>query len=434
MQVSVETTQGLERRLTITVPAESVDNAVKSRLQQLAKTQRINGFRPGKVPVSVIKKRYGQAVRQEVAGDVMQQNFYQAIVQEKINPAGMPSFELTKDQDGEDLEFVAKFEVYPEVEVKGVDDIEIEKTVVEIADEDLDNMLETLQKQHGEWKEVKRKARKDDRMVIDFVGTIDGEEFDGGKAEDFTLELGKDRMIPGFEKPLVGAKKGEEVIVDVTFPEDYHAEALKGKEAQFTVNVKKVEGLTLPKVDEEFAKLFGIEDGDVEALKAEVRKNMERELGQTLKTQLKEEVIAKLLEKNELDLPAALVDQEVNALREQAKQRFSQQGGGQNLPDLPAELFSDNAKRRVSIGLLLGEVIKQNELKADEERVKEMIETAASAYEDPSEVVEYYNNNQELMQQMQNVALEEQAIEWVLEQAKVTEVTKAFDEVMNKQA
>jgi len=433
MQVSVETTQGLERRLTITVPAESVDNAVKSRLQQLAKTQRINGFRPGKVPVSVIKKRYGQAVRQEVAGDVMQQNFYQAIVQEKINPAGMPSFELTKDQDGEDLEFVAKFEVYPEVEVKGVDDIEIEKTFVEIADEDLDNMLETLQKQHGEWKEVKRKARKDDRMVIDFVGTIDGEEFDGGKAEDFTLELGKDRMIPGFEKPLVGAKKGEEVIVDVTFPEDYHAEALKGKEAQFTVNVKKVEGLTLPKVDEEFAKLFGIEDGDVEALKAEVRKNMERELGQTLKTQLKEEVIAKLLEKNELDLPAALVDQEVNALREQAKQRFSQQGGGQNLPDLPADLFKDNAQRRVSIGLLLGEIIKQNDLKADQEKVDSLIETMASAYEDPQEVVDYYKNNQELMQQMQNVALEEQAIEWVVGQAKVTEVNKPFDEVMNKQ-
>ena len=433
MQVSVETTQGLERRLTITVPAESVDNAVKSRLQQLAKTQRINGFRPGKVPVSVIKKRYGQAVRQEVAGDVMQQNFYQAIVQEKINPAGMPSFELTKDQDGEDLEFVAKFEVYPEVEVKGVDDIEIEKTFVEIADEDLDNMLETLQKQHGEWKEVKRKARKDDRMVIDFVGTIDGEEFDGGKAEDFTLELGKDRMIPGFEKPLVGAKKGEEVIVDVTFPEDYHAEALKGKEAQFTVNVKKVEGLTLPKVDEEFAKLFGIEDGDVEALKAEVRKNMERELGQTLKTQLKEEVIAKLLEKNELDLPAALVEQEVNALREQAKQRFSQQGGGENLPDLPADLFKDNAQRRVSIGLLLGEIIKQNDLKADQEKVDSLIETMASAYEDPQEVVDYYKNNQELMQQMQNVALEEQAIEWVVGQAKVTEVNKPFDEVMNKQ-
>lgn len=434
MQVSVETTQGLERRLTITVPAESVDSAVKSRLQQLAKTQRINGFRPGKVPVSVIKKRYGQAVRQEIAGDVMQQNFYQAVVQEKLQPAGMPKFELTKDEDGQDFEFVASFEVYPEVEVKGVSDLEIEKPVVEIKDEDLDSMMETLQKQHASWKEVKRKAKKDDRVVIDFVGSIDGEEFEGGKAEDFTLELGKGRMIDGFEKPIVGAKAGEEVTVEVTFPEDYHAEALKGKDAVFQVTVKKVEGQQLPKVDDEFAKLFGIEDGGVDALKAEVRKNMQRELDQTLKTQVKEDVIAKLVEANEVDIPQALIDQEVNALREQAKQRFSQQGGGQNMPELPAELFTDNAKRRVSIGLLLGEIIKQNELKADDAKVNDMIETQASAYEDPQEVIEYYKNNQELMQQMQNVALEEQAIEWVLDQAKVKEVSKGFDEVMNKQA
>ena len=317
--------------------------------------------------------------------------------------------------------------------MKGVEEIELEKTVVEISDADLDNMMETLQKQHGEWKEVRRKARKDDRVVIDFVGTVDGEEFEGGKAEDFTLELGKGRMIPGFEEPLVGAKKGEEVTVDVTFPEDYHAEALKGKAAQFAVSVKKVEGLTLPKVDEEFAKLFGIEDGDVEALKAEVRKNMERELSTTLKNELKEAVIAKLIEKNEMDVPAALIEQEINALREQAKQRFSQQGGGANMPELPGDLFKDNAKRRVTIGLLLGEIIKQNELKADQEKVDSLIETMASAYEDPQEVVEYYKNNQELMQQMQNVALEEQAIEWVVSKAKTTDVTKAFDEVMNKQ-
>ena len=287
MQVSVETTQGLERRLTITVPADTVDSAVKSRLQQLAKTQRINGFRPGKVPVNVIKKRFGQAVRQEVAGDVMQQNFYQAVIQEKIQPAGMPKFELTKDEDGQDLEFTASFEVYPEVEVKGVSDIEIEKPVVEITDEDLDNMMETLQKQHATWKEVKRKAKKDDKVIIDFVGSIDGEEFEGGKAEDFALELGKDRMIPGFEKPLVGAKAGEEVTIEVTFPEDYHAENLKGKDAVFQTTVKKVEGLNLPKVDEEFAKLFGVEEGGVDALKAEVRKNMQRELNQTLKAQVK---------------------------------------------------------------------------------------------------------------------------------------------------
>ena len=434
MQVSVETTQGLERRLTITVPADSVDSAVKARLQQLSKTQRINGFRPGKVPVSVIQKRFGAAVRQEVAGDVMQQNFYQAIVQEKINPAGMPSFELVKDENGQDLEFVAAFEVYPEVEVQGVADIEIEKPVVEISDADLDNMMETLQKQHATWQEVKRKAQKDDRVVIDFVGKIDGEEFEGGKAEDFTLELGQGRMIPGFEEPLVGAKKDEEVTVEVTFPEDYHAENLKGKAAVFDVTVKKVEGKQLPDVDDEFAKLFGVEEGGVDALKAEVRKNMERELTQTLKTTVKEDVISKLIEKNEFDVPKALIDQEVNALREQAKQRFSQQAGGQNMPELPAELFTDNATRRVRIGLLLGEIIKQNELKADDEKVMQLIETSASAYEDPQEVVDYYKANEELMNQMRNVALEEQAIDWVLENAKTQEVTKAFDEVMNKQA
>jgi trigger factor len=436
MQVSVETTQGLERRLTSTVPAESIDSAVKSRLQQLAKTQRINGFRPGKVPVSVIQKRYGMAVRQEVAGEAMQRNFYEAVMQEKLNPAGMPAFEMKTDEDGKDLEFVASFEIYPELEIQGLDSIEVEKPAVEIKDKDLDAMMKTLQTQHATWKEVKRKIKKDDKVTIDFVGVIDGEEFDGGKSEDFPLEMGKDRMIPGFEKSIVGAKTGDEVVSEVTFPDDYHAEALKGKAATFTITIKKTEGLTLPKVDAEFATLFGIEDGDIDALKAEVRKNMQRELDQTVKAKVKEDVIAGLLEKNQLDLPSALVDQEVEALREQAKQRFAQQSGGNtdNMPELPADLFADNAKRRVSIGLILGEVIKKNELKVDSAKVDALIETTASAYEDPQEVIEYYKTNDELMQQMNNVALEEQAVEWVLDQAKVTEVSKAFDEIMNKQA
>ena len=434
MQVSVDTAEGLQRRLTITVPADAVDSAVKSRLQQLAKTQRINGFRPGKVPVSVIKKRFGTAVRQEVAGDVMQRNFYEAIMQEKITPAGMPTFEMKTDIDGQDLEFIAAFEVYPTVEVNGVSDLKIEKPVVEIKDKDLDEMMVTLQKQHADWKEVRRKARKDDRVVIDFVGTVEGEEFEGGKAEDFTLELGKNRMIPGFEDNLVGAKKGEEVVADVTFPDDYQAEALKGKAASFVIQVNKVEGQALPKVDDEFAKLFGVDEGGVEALRAEVTKNMQRELDQTLKAQIKENVIAALLEKNSLDLPQALVDQEIEALREQAKQRFEQQGQGQNLPELPADLFTDNAKRRVSVGLLLGEIIKNEELKPESSRVEGLIESMASAYEDPSEVVEYYQSNEELMQQMNNVALEEQAIDWIVENAKTKEVKKKFDEIMNKQA
>ncbi|WP_395340903.1 trigger factor [Ningiella sp. W23] len=434
MQVSVETTQGLERRLTITVPAESVDSAVKARLQQLAKTQRINGFRPGKVPVSVIKKRFGSAVRQEVAGDVMQRHFYEAIMQEKINPAGMPAFDLTKDEDGQDLEFAATFEIYPEVEVKGVDKIEVEKPTVDIKAKDLNEMIKTLQKQHATFKEVKRKAKEGDKVFINFVGTIDGEEFDGGKAEDFPLELGKGQMIPGFEEPLEGAKKGDEVVAKVTFPEDYHAEALKGKDAEFAITVNKVEGLNLPKVDDEFAQLFGVEEGGVDALKEEVKKNMQRELDQTLKTQVKENVISALLAANELDLPSALVEQEVNALREQAKQRFEQQGNAANMPELPNDLFTDNAKRRVSVGLLLGEVIKSNKLEVEQARVDALIEQTASAYEDPSEVIEYYKNNQEMLQQIQNLALEEQAIDAILKQAKVKEVKKSFDEVMNKKA
>ncbi|WP_158967595.1 trigger factor [Paraglaciecola sp. L3A3] len=436
MQVSVETSTGLERRLTITVPAASIDTAVKSRLQQLAKTQRINGFRPGKVPVNVIKKRYGQAVRQEIAGEVMQQNFYQAITQEKITPAGMPSFEMKTDEDGKDLEFVAAFEVYPEVEVKNVDKITVEQPVVEISDSDLSDMMDTLRKQHADYKEVKRKIKKDDKVTMDFVGTIDGEEFDGGKAEDFELEMGKDRMIPGFEKPIVGAKTGDEVIAEVTFPEDYHAEALKGKEAKFTITIKKTEQLNLPKVDEDFAKLFGIEDGNIDALNDEVRKNMQRELDQTLKASVKEQVINGLLENNEIDLPKSLVEQEINVLREQAKQRFSQQQGGNidNMPELPANLFEENARKRVSIGLLLGEVIKSNDIKVDAAKVDALIATAASAYEDPQEVIEYYKSNDELTQQMNNVALEEQAVEVLLDQAKVKEVKKKFDEIMNKQA
>ncbi|MBE1299112.1 MAG: trigger factor [Alteromonadaceae bacterium] len=433
MQVSVEANEGLERRLTITVPADTVDSAVKSRLQQLAKTQRINGFRPGKVPVSVIKKRYGSAVRQEIAGEVMQRNFYEAIMQEKLNPAGMPSFEMKTDKDGQDLEFVAAFEVYPEFELADTKDIEIEKTVVDIAESDIDAMMETLRKQHATWAETDGEVTEDSRVVIDFNGSIDGEEFDGGKSEDFMLEMGKGRMIPGFEDPILGKKAGDELTSEVTFPEDYHAENLKGKAASFAIVVKKVEVMELPEINEEFAKTFGVESGDVSELRAEVTKNMERELSQTLKAKLKEQVIAGLIEKNPIDLPEALVKQEIGALREQAQQRFGAQAGP-DMPELPDDLFADNAKRRVSVGLILGEVIKTKELKVEDSRVDELIATTASAYEDPEEVVQYYKGNQELMQQMQNLALEDQAIDTILEEANVTEVSKPFEEVMNKAA
>ncbi|PAY02163.1 trigger factor [Pseudoalteromonas sp. HM-SA03] len=432
MQVSVETTQGLERRLTITVPAENVETEVKKRLQQLSRTQRIDGFRPGKVPVSIITKRYGAAVRQEVAGDLMQRNYIEAIIAEKINPAGAPSFAPKSLEAGKDLEFDATFEVYPEVELKDLDKIAVEKPAVSVTDEDLANMLETLRKQHASWTESDAAAGEKDRVTVDFVGTIDGEEFEGGKAEDFPLELGQGRMIPGFEDGIVGKKAGEEVVSDVTFPEDYHAENLKGKAAQFTITVKKVEVQELPELTDEFATKFGVAEGGVDALKEEVKKNMERELNQAVKANVKDQAIKGLLETNEVEVPKALIDQEIDALRQQAAQRFG--GNAQNMPELPAELFHEQAVTRVKTGLLLGEVIKANDIKVDEDKVAELIDTVASAYEDPSEVVAYYKANDQLMQQMRNVAMEELAVEAVLAAASVSDVEKSFDDIMNPQA
>ncbi|TRX57260.1 trigger factor [Thalassomonas sp. M1454] len=433
MQVSVETTQGLERKVTISVPAETVDLEVKNRLRHVAKTQKINGFRPGKVPASVIQKKFGAGVRQEVAAELMQRHFVEAIMAEKLNPAGRPAFVAKSNEEGKALEFDATFEIYPEVELSGLDAIKVEKPAVEVTEKDLDEMFVTLQNQHKTWKENKRKTKKGDKLTLDFNGRVDGEEFEGGKAEGFELELGAGRMIPGFETEITGMKVGEEKTISVTFPEDYHAENLKGKEAEFDIKVHKTEGPVLPEINDEFAVLFGVEEGGVEALRAEVQKNMERELTQAVKAKVKEQVLDGLVFANEIEAPKALVAQEVDVLRQQAMQRFGGQMDPKNMPQLPAEMFEEQAQRRVKVGLLLGEVIKSNDLKVDDEKVKSLIESAASAYEDPSEVVDYYMNNKEMLQQMQHVALEEQAVELVLEKATVSEKKTAFKDIMNPQ-
>lgn len=434
MQVSVETTQGLERRVKITVPAATLDNEVKSRLRDVAKRQRIDGFRPGKAPISIIQKRFGLAVLQEVASEQMQRSFYQAIIENKLTPAGAPTFAPEALENGKDLSFTATFEVYPEVTVAALDKIEVTKPMVEITEDDLQKMLETLRKQHAKWEESAVAAAASDRVTIDFVGSIDGEEFEGGKATNFVLELGQNRMIPGFEDDIVGKKAGETVTVNVTFPEEYHAENLKGKAASFAVTVNKVEQQVLPELNDEFATLFGLTEATVDALKAEVRKNMDRELKQTVKAKVKEQVIKGLLANNDIEVPQALIASEVDVLRQQALQRFGQNVDPKQLPELPASLFAEQAKDRVKVGLLLGEIIKTNELKVDEAKVQELIDNVASAYEDPAEVVAYYKGNKELMQGMRNVALEEQAIEVVLAAANVTEQTAAFDEIMNPKA
>src|SRR5690554_5698676 len=273
MQVSVETTQGLERRITIAIPADKIDAEVKKQVGQRARTVRMDGFRPGKVPLSLVEKRFGPAIRQDVVMEQMQRHYVEAIMQEKINPAGAPRFEAKADEPGKDFEFVAITEVYPEIELKDLDKVAVDKPVAEVTDADLDKMLETLRKQNAGWKAVKRGAKDGDRVTMDFVGRVDGEEFEGGKAEDFALEMGQGRMIPGFEDGVKGAKTGEEKTIEVTFPEDYHAENLKGKKAEFDLTIKSVEGPDLPKLDDEFANQFGIADGGLEGLKVEVRKN-----------------------------------------------------------------------------------------------------------------------------------------------------------------
>jgi len=434
MQVSVETIQGLERRLTISVPAEIVDVEVKSRLRKVSKNQRIDGFRPGKVPASVIQERFGKSVRQEVAGEFMQRRFFDAITEEKIMPVGRPSFVAKSNEDGKPLEFEATFEIYPEVELKDLEKIVVERPDVEVNDKDLDEMFVTLQTQHKTWKENKRITKKGDKLTLNFNGRIDGEEFEGGKAEGFEIELGAGSTIPGFEKDIIGMKVGEEKTIKVTFPESYHAEHLKGKEVEFDIVVNKTEGPVLPKIDDEFAKLFGVKEGGVDALRVEVSKNMTRELTQAVKSKVKEQVIEGLLAGHEIDLPSSLVSDEVDFLRQQTKQRFPGKINPKDLPDLPTEMFTEQAERRVKVSILLGEVIKANKLIVDNDKVDELIASAASAYEDPREVIEHYAKNKELMQQMQNIALEEQAVEFLLEKADVTSKKASFQDIMNQES
>ncbi|TLX53340.1 trigger factor [Stutzerimonas nosocomialis] len=427
MQVSVESTSALERRMTIGVPAERIETEVNKRLQQTASRAKIPGFRPGKVPMSVIRQRYEAAARQEVLGDVIQATFYEAVVAEKLNPAGAPAVEPKVFEKGKDLEYIATFEVFPEFQVAGFDGIEVERLSAEVAESDVDNMLEILRKQNTRYEAVDRAAENGDQLTIDFVGKIDGEAFAGGSASNTQLVLGSGRMIPGFEDALVGVKVGEERVINPTFPEDYQNLDLAGKTAEFTVTVNAVAAPQLPELDEAFFAQFGVQEGGLEGFRAEVRKNMERELRQAIKSKVKNQVMEGLITTNQIDVPKALIDNEVNRLRVQAVQQF----GGNIKPDqLPAELFQEQAKRRVVLGLIVAEVVKQKELKPDEARVRELIEEMASAYQEPEQVVSWYYKNDEQMNEVRSVVLEEQVVDTVLQQAKVTDKSVSYEEAV----
>ena len=428
MQVSVETTSGLERRMTVGIPADRIENEVNKRLQQTAKRARVDGFRPGKVPMSVIRKRFGASAHQEVIGEVIQSSFYEAIMQEKLNPAGAPSVEPKSMEAGKDFEYVATFEVYPEVTLAGFEAISVERPESEVTDADVDTMLETLRKQNTRFEAVERAAENGDQVTIDFVGKIDGEAFQGGTANGTNLVLGSGRMIPGFEEGLVGAKAGDSLTLKVTFPEDYQNLDLAGKAAEFETTVQAVAAPALPELNDEFFAQFGVNEGGLEGFRAEVRKNMERELRQAIKTKVKGQVMDGLLKTNTVEVPKALISNEIDRLREQAVQQF----GGANIQasQLPAELFEEQAKRRVSLGLIVAEVVKQNDIKPDNDRVRAMVEELASAYQEPEQVVNWYYQNEQQLGEIQSVVLEEQVVDTVLQKAQVTDKKVAYEEAV----
>lgn len=429
MQVTVETTTGLERKLTVGIPATEIDTAVDAKLADAAKNVKINGFRPGKVPMREVKRRYGKAVREEVLGEVIGAKFYEAVSQESLNPAGMPHIERKQDEPGLDFQFTATFEVYPEIEVKGVENIEITRYSAEVQDADVDNMIEKLREQRAEFQAVDREAKDGDQVQIDFLGKIDGEEFEGGSANGHSLVLGSNSMIPGFEAGIEGAKKGEERDVTVTFPEEYHQEDLRGKEAVFTITVHEVQEKTLPEVNEEFIKQFNPNESDLEAFKADVRKNMERELKGALKNKVKQQAMEGLLSQNDIEVPKALVDQEIDRQRKQMVQQF---GGGQQFDysTLPAELFEEQSTRSVKLGLLLGEFINANEIKADADKVRETIEEMAQPYEDSEEVVKYYYENEQQLKQVEALVLEDTAVDKIIAQAQVSDEAVSYEEAV----
>lgn len=427
MQVSVESTSAIERRMTIGVPVERIETEVNKRLQQTARRAKIPGFRPGKVPMSVIRQRYEETARQEALGDVIQASFYEAVVEQKLKPAGAPSVEPKVFEKGKDLEYVATFEVYPEFEVGGLDAISVERLQAEVADADVDNMLENLRKQNTRFEPVEREAQSGDQLSIDFVGKIDGEAFAGGSAKGTLLELGSGRMIPGFEDGLVGAKGGEERVLSLSFPEDYQNLDLAGKAAEFTVTVNSVAEPKLPELNEEFFSLFGVSEPTLEAFRAEVRKNMERELNQAIKAKVKNQVMDGLLAANPVEVPKALIQNEIDRLRAQAVQQF---GGNIKPEQLPAELFEEQAKRRVTLGLIIAEMVKQFEIKPDEQRVRELIEEMAAAYQEPEQVVSWYYNNEQQLNEVRSVVLEEQVVDTVVQKANVTDKAVSYEEAV----
>jgi len=428
MQVSVESTGALERRMEVSVPRERVEQAIDERLQRVGRSAKLKGFRPGKAPLKVIRQQFGAQVRQEVLSDLMQSSFAEAVSSQKLSPAAGPRIEPISTGAGEDLKYRAVFEVFPEVELKSVDGLKIERPVAEVTESDVDAMVQNLREQRPRFNAVDRPSAEGDRVTMDFNGQLDGKGFEGSKGEGVAVLLGGGRMLADFERGVTGASAGDSLKIDVRYPDDYHNKSLAGQTAAFDVQVKKVEEKVLPELDDEFCSEYGVLEGGMEQLRAEVRENMGRELTTNIRTRLKQQLFDRLLEGNPVEVPRGLVDAQVREMQIDAARRIGARDASQ-VP--PPETFQEPARRRVALGILISELIKDRGIELDRARVEERLAELAADYPDPEPVLKAYRENAEAMRQVESLVLEEQVIDYLLERAETKDRPMSFKDLMN---
>ncbi|MDH3315504.1 MAG: trigger factor [Gammaproteobacteria bacterium] len=431
MQVTLEDTSTLERRMRVQIPEDRVKGEIVRRLNSLAARVRVPGFRPGKAPLKVLEKRFGEQVRSEVVGEMVQSSFYEAISQQKLRPAGAPTIDPLQAEPGNGIDYTAVFDVYPDLQTPPVESLKIARPVAEVTDGDVNKMLEILRRQRRTWQPAERAATSADRVVIDFQGSIDGAPLDKASGKEVPVELDGSRMIQGFEEGLVGLQAGEEKTLELTFPKEYPDEAVAGKPVTFAVKVHRVEEPLLPSLDDNLAESFGVKEGGLVKLREEVTNNMTRELDDALRAMTKRRVMEALLQGQEITLPDSLVAEEVGRAIRQRKMELSHSGVDPETAGLEPAIFEEPARTRVALGLLLAEIIRSNEIKPDPDRVRGRIESIASTYEDPSEVINWYYGDRSRLADIETSVLEEQVVEWILERAQVSEEASSFDELLN---
>ena len=417
MQVSVEKTSSLERRLTIVVPSGEFEDKISSRLMETRGRVQLRGFRPGKVPMKEVRRRFGAAARAETASELMRESCAEAVQREDLTPAGMPRLEVVQADPGADFEFTATFEVFPTVELADFSQFEIDQPACEITSADIDDMVQRLREQRKQWDGVERAAAEGDMVAVDFEGRLDGEPFAGGTGENVSFEVGSGRMLDEFDQAVCGMTAGGEKTFLATFPDDHHSDELAGKTVEFTVSLQSVKASRLPEVDEDFIKAFGVEDGDMEAFRTEVTENMRRELDETIRAQVKRRVMDQLAENHEVESPKALVQEEVHALKDRVLGRLPEEN--RKTVSLPDDLFQEQAERQVALRLVLREIVREHELAADAERVRERIEALAEPYADKEQVVGWYYGNREQLAGVEMSVLEDRVVETVLASAQV---------------